>query len=917
MEQLAEIKEKFSLSDQLVKELKANPTMVENMGKLYAITQSLESGTLPWSKGSLMYEVALALSKKNLQYDEANVKFIVSNIVNDRLKTRDQTLAAIDFVAKNASSSSSLPPPSAAGRQNIDKEKFDFACGIGVVIESKEIDQEVDKLVQKYKQLIIDTGKRSLSTIIKELKSDARMKWADSKAVKDCVDSQIKQIMDEQSKSQSAKDGAAAATKSAHSGKASTTKPRGQEDPVMDRKAALTKHQEDIQSIRDFFFTGDLGSLHKPGGNPQIKPELMQQHLKETGGIVKTRFPPEPNGHLHIGHAKAININFGYAQAHSGTCYLRYDDTNPEAEEGVYFDSILSTVQWLGYRPDEITYSSDYFQKLYELAVIMIKKDKAYACHCSGEEIHEQRGGANRGPRFDCPHRNRPIEESLAEFQKMKDGKYKEGECILRMKMDMQSGNPQFWDLVAYRVLSTPHHRTGAQWRIYPTYDYTHCLVDSFENITHSLCTVEFIASRESYYWLCDVLEVYKPVQWEYGRLNLTNTVLSKRKLTKLVQDKIVSGWDDPRLYTLVALKRRGFPPQAINQFVRDVGVSTANSTINVKRLEFFVRQHMDDNCPRLMAVMNPLMVHLVNVSDDFYQELTFDYMPKAKGVDLGSRKLPFTNTLFIDENDFAEDEDFKDVYRLRKGGIIGLLNVEYPILCIGKQVFDSVIDVDSNPVTVVKCLYLDPETAAAVKSDPSKFGLAKDFSLPAKAKTYIQWIAQSVPSKQQPGRIVSPQLVEYRNYNQLFMHENPMDKSEVPNWMDDINPESLVIDQGFGEASLVYAGDDTRPSAGSESSIPYGKCVNGKMQLGIESRVQLMRIGFFCVDSDSKPVQGVHGKGRKFYKVIKADSNDSRHIGDSLKLESLDSAPFTSGWVFNRTVNLRENTKKQLAKTK
>ena len=262
--------------------------------------------------------------------------------------------------------------------------------------------------------------------------------------------------------------------------------------------------------------------------------------------------------HFIVGHAKAININFGYAQAHDGITYLRYDDTNPEAEEEIYFKSILELVEWLGFKPYKITYSSDHFQKLYELALELVKKDKAYVCHCTGEEIHAHRGGDAKGPRTECIHRNRPVGESLREFKRMKNGEYAEGEAILRMKMDMTNPNPQFWDLVAYRVMYAHHFRTKDAWCIYPTYDYTHCLCDSFEDITHSLCTTEFYLSRESYYWLVDALEIYKPVQWEYGRLNLTYAILSKRKLLKLVQDGYVQGWDDPRLYTMIAVRRRG-----------------------------------------------------------------------------------------------------------------------------------------------------------------------------------------------------------------------------------------------------------------------------------------------------------------------------------------------------------------------
>ncbi|KFD49431.1 hypothetical protein M513_09698 [Trichuris suis] len=327
-------------------------------------------------------------------------------------------------------------------------------------------------------------------------------------------------------------------------------------------------------------------NFHKPGENYKtegyvITPNtmrLLEDHLKATGGKVVTRFPPEPNGILHIGHAKAINIDFGYAkvgiqickepitigahaQAHGGVCYLRYDDTNPEKEEERYFKAIIDMVEWLGYKPFKVTHSSDYFDRLYELAVELIKRGHAYVCHQKADEIK----GYNPPP---SPWRDRPIEESLSLFEDMKNGLFDEGGATLRMKVTLEEGKV---DPVAYRIKYVPHHRSGNKWCIYPTYDYTHCLCDSIENVTHSLCTKEFQSRRSSYYWLCNVLDLYCPVQWEFGRLNISYTVVSKRKILKLVEQKLIRGWDDPRLFTLTALRRRGFPPEAVNSFVAKV----------------------------------------------------------------------------------------------------------------------------------------------------------------------------------------------------------------------------------------------------------------------------------------------------------------------------------------------------------
>ena len=543
----------------------------------------------------------------------------------------------------------------------------------------------------------------------------------------------------------------------------------------------------------------------------------MTQHLKETGGKYVTRFPPEPNGYLHIGHAKAININFGMAQgmyifklycsaiqsdlfyslAHSGDCNLRYDDTNPTAEEQEYFDSILETIEWLGFAPTNITYSSDNFQKLYDLAVDLVKRGKAFVCHCTAEQMWEMRGGdkGELGVRQECSHRDRPIEESLREFKRMKEGYYKEGQATLRMKMDMQNGSPQFWDLVAYRVMFAHHVRTGDAWCIYPTYDYTHCLCDSFENITHSLCTTEFRLSRDSYYWLCDALEIYKPVQWEYGRLNITNTVLSKRKLMKLVEEGLVDGWDDPRLYTLMALRRRGFTPEAINAFVRDLGVTTSNTIIDVMKLEGFVRDHLNDMAMRLFCVTDPLEVVFTNIDKD--TEMLIDVPNKPRDESYGTRKLPFTKIAFIDAVDFREDGAAdKNFYRLAPGKEVGFLHVPGVVRC------DKVLKDKEGNILRLECTW--------------------DQKATKKAKTYIQWIGKS-------EKLGSPVKATINLYSSLFVHGNPSDNPG--GWMADVDKDSLVVKQGFLDLGIAHA----------------------KRQ----AKFQFVRVGYFCVDTHSCPEDG------------------------------------------------------------
>jgi glutaminyl-tRNA synthetase len=625
----------------------------------------------------------------------------------------------------------------------------------------------------------------------------------------------------------------------------------------------------------EFFFEGDMLKLHKPGGNKQIKQSLMEEHLKATGGRVMTRFPPEPNGFLHIGHAKAININFGYAQVNKGSCNLRYDDTNPEAEEGEYFDSILNAVEWLGFQPAKITYSSDHFQTLYDLAVELVKKDKAYVCFCTGEEIQAGRGGPENGPRSDCRHRNRPIAESLKDFERMKNGCFKEGEAILRMKMDMQSPNPQFWDLVAYRILYTAHHRTGKDWCIYPTYDYTHCLCDSFENITHSLCTREFTNSRESYYWLCDALEVYKPVQWEYGRLNLTNTVLSKRKLTKLVQEGHVEGWDDPRLYTLPALKRRGVPPQAINAFVRSLGVTTSNTTIEMDRFDNVIRDYLNETTPRLMLVENPIKVTLTNVPESFHSSLVVPNRPRD--TVMGEHTVPFTRVVYIDRDDYRDPEkggDDPNFYRLSIGKRVGLLYVPGAIKCTAVTKRDPAT---GEPLEL-EAEYEDLDGLVNKDAPADK----KAFKKP---KAYLHWVAESAQDH-------SPLQVTLYKYGKLFEHSNPMDKNLVPNgWLSDVRKDSLQVLKGAMCEVGVLGWLD-----GSHSRVVAEMCQKEKINPAYPAstvkftkdrqedlRFQLVRLGYYCLDKRSQ--------------VELDDQGKVKHEGLEL--------------VFNRTVSLKEDGKK------
>jgi len=422
--------------------------------------------------------------------------------------------------------------------------------------------------------------------------------------------------------------------------------------------------------------------LLNPINNVQKNPKILEDHLKETNGAVITRFPPEPNGYLHIGHAKAIYINFSYANRKGGKCYLRLDDTNPQKEKVEYIESIIEDVRWLGYKPYKITYSSDYFDILYKFAKDLIKRDKAYVCELSQEQMREDRRN-----KIESPYRNRSIEQSLYLFKGMKKGKYDEGSMVLRMKGDMQSDNPNMRDHVAYRIIYREHPKVGDKWCIYPSYDYTHCIVDSLENITHSLCSMEFQTRNESYKWLLDALDMYRPPQIEYSRLNISHTVLSKRKLKQLIDKKIVDKWDDPRLPTIKGMRRRGYTPNAINKFCKKIGLNIggSGSITNYEQLEECVREDLNIVAKRLMAVKDPLKVNIMNCENDItVNALHYPYKKENSPI----YRVKFGKVIYIDRNDFRVDYN-KDYKRLALNRIVRL-KYAYPIKCIGYKLDKS-----------------------------------------------------------------------------------------------------------------------------------------------------------------------------------------------------------------------------------
>uniref|UniRef100_A0A671KYT9 Glutamine--tRNA ligase n=1 Tax=Sinocyclocheilus anshuiensis TaxID=1608454 RepID=A0A671KYT9_9TELE len=684
------------LSEQKAKETLKNEALSSTFKKAIEQAQGLlGSASIDKTAGTLLYNMVTRLKDYN------RLSFLTKYIVTRKITSELQLSAALDFIKSHP-------------QENMDRLEFEAACGVGVMVTPEQIEDVVELIIRKHKdQLLAERYRFNMGILMGEART--ALKWADGKMVKNEVDMQVLHFLG-------------------------------------------PKTEADLEKKPKVYFYC-LGENYKTEGYVVTSNtmNLLKKHLEETGGQVRSRFPPEPNGILHIGHAKAINFNFGFAKANNGICFLRYDDTNPEKEEEKYFTAIKEMVEWLGYKPFSVTHASDHFQLLYDLAVDLICRGHAYMCHQRGEELK----GHNIPP---SPWRERPVEESLLLFDRMRKGMFAEGEVTLRMKMVMEDGK---MDPVAYRIKYTPHHRTGDTWCIYPTYDYTHCLCDSIENITHSLCTKEFQSRRSSYFWLCNALDLYCPVQWEYGRLNLTYTVVSKRKIIKLVETGIVRDWDDPRLFTLTALRRRGFPSQAINNFCARVGVTVAQTTMEPHLLESCVREVLNDTAPRAMAILEPLKVTITNLPTN--KEVRVPDFPANEAK--GSHVVPFSKTIFIEQSDFREVME-KGYKRLTPDQPVGLRHAGY-VISVQRVIKDGCGKVCELEVT-------------CASSDSVE-----------KPKAFIHWVSD-------------PLRCEVRLYERLFLHKNPEDPAEVPaGFLSDINPNSLtgiecaLVDHSVGKAKV------------------------------------------------------------------------------------------------------------------
>jgi glutaminyl-tRNA synthetase len=533
--------------------------------------------------------------------------------------------------------------------------------------------------------------------------------------------------------------------------------------------------------------------------------EIILDDLKtgKYGGRLHTRFPPEPNGYLHIGHAKSININFGFATEFGGKCNLRFDDTNPSKEETEYVDSIIEDVRWLGGDWEgRLFYASDYFGQLYEWAVQLIKSGKAYVCDLSADEVRRQRGTLTE-PGQESPYRNRSVEESLHLFERMKAGEFPDGTRTLRAKIDMASPNLNMRDPVMYRILHAEHHRTGNQWCIYPMYDFAHGQCDSIEGITHSICTLEFEDHRPLYDWYVEQLGIYHPQQIEFDRLNVTYTLLSKRKLLQLVQQGRVRGWDDPRMPTISGLRRRGYTPEAIRSFCRRVGVSKTNGTTELGLLEYYLREDLNRRALRVMAVLRPLRVVIDNYPDGQVEQM--EAVNNPEDATAGTRTVPFSKVLYIEQDDFREDPP-KQYFRLSPGREVRL-RYGYFITCTG-----VVKDDKTGEVIEIHCTY-DPATRGGNAPDGRK------------VKSTIHWVSAQHALD-----------AEVRLYDTLFTCENPNEAPEGQDFTANLNPNSLeIVNNCKLEPSL----------AGATPGNGY----------------QFERLGYFAVDPESTPAKLVFNR--------------------------------------------------------
>lgn len=783
---------------------------LKNKKKLARIEEVLEmsgvlaNGGCDKTMGALLLDVAAKLKATHRVFQEQLLQAVTSGRLDSKVRL-DEALKMIHQTSPEAT---------------ISDEEIDARCGVGLYITVQEAEEVVARVFTEREAEILE--KRYLLSVGQLLAfvqaADPRIKWLGGGAVMKKIMATQKELLGPRT----AADKEAAKKSNKSKGKAAKKKQRG-------KASSEAKTDESAAEAKRVF--EDMTRFPSTAFNT---PEAVEAHKKVTNGVIRTRFPPEPNGYLHIGHAKSCCLNFEQAfqklGVPTGSTFLRFDDTNPLAESQEYIDSIKDSVSWLGWTPTKITHSSDHFQQLYDFAERLINQGDAYVCHqnaeqmkhsrtvrrnCkSAEEIEEKRS------EIESPWRNRSAEESLQLFRDMRDGKFDEGAAVLRLKMDWNNGAPVMWDTVAYRIMKTPHPHTGDKWVIYPTYDYTHCIIDSLEHIDYSLCTLEFEARRDSYYWLVDKLAppLYKSLQCEFARLNIEYAILSKRKLRVLVEENHVRGWDDPRLFTIDGLRRRGFTSVGINNFCRDVGFTRNDNVIQIQRFNHHQRTDLDVVSRRAFAVDDPIEIEITNFPEGQVDFMEVPNHPKKS--DMGKRRLPFSRRVFISRSDWR-DEDANKYYGLAPGKEVRLKHA-YNITCT-----EIVARDDSGRVTKIAATY-----------NPDK-------SMKKKIKGVLTWISTA------PGE--EPATAEVRLYEHLFRTPVPGapqgetkdqqpaataaaageedeegDGADKRAWLEDINPDSL--------RTATFLVDASVPGFATQSL----------------THIQFERIGYFVVDKDS-----------------------------------------------------------------
>ena len=708
----------------------------------------LEQGNITTADKETGNLIILVAEKVNPAFNH-RIPLLLKYVNSKEITSSHQLDACVEYLRKK-------------GDEELNEEDFKKQCGIGVKITEEDIKKETDEIMKKYiDQIKNERYKFPSVKILYDVKS--KFSFVDPKLCKKVIDEEIDKLLGGKNENELKEEKMRKEFEDLKK-KSKDKKSFSEEDKkrLSELKEELKKFDEALQKKKEELSSQNpeeeksekdkLSTLMARDMRSALNTsELIKKHLEVTGGKIMTRFPPEPNGYLHLGHAKAMRFCFTSASNAGGNCYLRLDDTNPEKETKEYIDSIKENCEWLGYHPWKVTYASDYFDDLYNIAVKLIKKGLAYVDNLSKQEISEY-----REKKIDSPYRNRTVEENLKLFEMMRQGRFEEKECCLRMKIDMKHNNPCMRDPVAYRIKYVPHPHAGDKWCIYPTYDFTHCLNDSLENITHSLCTLEFEIRRDSYYWLLEAAEMYRPFVWEYSRLNVTHIVVSKRKLLQLVTSHTVNGWDDPRMPTINGLRRRGYTADAINNFVDTIGVTRRGNEniISIKLLENAVKSDLDKKAPRTMAVIEPIKVNLVNLKEDL--SIDTPLFPKLKESG-GVRKVNLTKNIFIERIDFKEEDD-KDFNGLTPNQEVGL---KYA----GVLKLEEIKKNKEGVVTELLCSY----------SNENK-----------KTKGRIHWISDK--------DYVNAEL---RLYDYLFKSDDPFHSNEEGvshDPMDDINPDNLVI---------------------------------------------------------------------------------------------------------------------------